>query len=174
MFPGLVVLFYDRAQTISNSRLIVGTAFGNIVLYAAIWFRFWRLNRSHFYYFDAQDISTHGDLKLPVSAPTGTFAPMLKNYLDVTRLVITLAAASITFGGNNSRVRGIFVAKIFLAFSILFGVLFCAFVLYRYDEYAQDVQSYTRFWYCTVEAFAFSTLISFFVGYGAWAVNLNG
>jgi|HubBroStandDraft_5_1064220.scaffolds.fasta_scaffold20739_1 hypothetical protein len=52
-------------------------------------------------------------------------------------------------------------------------MLFCAFVLYRYEEYAQDVQSYTRFWYCTVEALGFSTFVSFCVGYLVWAVNLG-
>lgn len=109
-----------------------------------------------------------------MSSATGTFAPLLKHYIGVTQLLITLAAASITFGGNNPMMRGIFVAKLVLAFSILFGVLFCASVLYCYDEYAQDVDSYTRFWYCTVEAFGFSTLISFFVGYAVWAVKLGG
>src|ERR1700735_4521664 len=171
MFPRLGHVFYDHAKTIGNTKIIAVTAFGNVLIYVAIWLRFWRLNRGRFYFFDAQDIATGGDAggpKLLVSASTGTFAPMLKNYLDVTRLVITLAAASITFGGINSGLQGIFAAKITLAFSILFGVLFCAFVLYRYDEYAQDVRSYTRFWYCTVETFAFSTLISFFIGYGLW------
>ena len=98
---------------------------------------------------------------------------MLKLYLDLTKLLITLAAASITFGGVDSQVKGIFAAKMILAFTILFGVLFCAAVLYRYDEYNQNVHSYTRRWYCTVEALAFATLVNFFVGYIVWAIYLK-
>lgn len=54
-------------------------------------------------------------------------------------------------------------SKLILAFPILFGMRFCALVLYRCEEYAQDVHSHTRFWYCTVEALEFSTLVSFCV-----------
>jgi hypothetical protein len=178
MFPDhITAVFRDHPQVVSNFWTILATAAGCAALYGTIWRCFWRLNIGPSYYFDAQDFLKYEEgtgRELPVSAATGTFAPLLKHYIGVTQLLITLAAASITFGGNNSALRGIFVAKLILASSILFGVLFCAFVLYRYDEYAQDVRSYTRFWYCTVEAFGFATLISFFIGYGVWVVNLGG
>jgi hypothetical protein len=36
-----------------------------------------------------------------VAASTGTFEPLLDNYIDVTKLLITVAAASIAFGGGR-------------------------------------------------------------------------
>ena len=90
----------------------------------------------------------------------------------MTKLLITVAAASIAFGGNQRVKLGISAAKLILAFSILYGVLFCASVLYMYDEYGQNVEVYTRFWYSTVEALGFSTLVCFIVGYGVWALLL--
>jgi len=69
---------------------------------------------------------------------------MLKHYIGVAQLLITVAAASIAFGGdkNPRPVILIVVAKLFLAWSVFYGVLFCASVLYRYDEYTQNVKSY--------------------------------
>jgi hypothetical protein len=146
----------------------------SLAIYLAIWFLFARVNRgAQCFYFDAQDFAKYengGGRELPVSAYKGnTFEPLLKHYISVTQLLITVAAASITFGGNQGSKAGIPVAKSFLAFSILYGVLFCAAVLYRYDEYTQDVRSYTRFWYSTVETLGFSTLACFILGYCVWA-----
>jgi hypothetical protein len=67
----------------------------------------------------------------------------------------------------------IFVAKLILSFSILFGVMFCALVLYRYDEYTQNMLALSRFWYCTVEALGFSSLATFVIGYVIWASGLG-
>lgn len=122
---------------------VVGVA---LAIYFAIWYLFLRFHRgSRCFYFDAQDFAKYengGGRELPASAEKGTFEPLLKHYISVTRLLITVAAASITFGANQNPKPGIPVAKSFLAFSILYGVLFCASVLYRYDEYTQDVRSY--------------------------------
>jgi hypothetical protein len=149
---------------------------GCVAFFGAIWAGFWVSHRGTTYvYFDAQDFSKYENgagRKLPVSATTGTFAPFLQHYIDVTKLLITVAAASIAFGGNQSVKLGISAAKLILAFSILYGVLFCASVLYMYDEYGQNVEVYTRFWYSTVEALGFSTLVCFIVGYGVWALLL--
>src|SRR5436305_1031952 len=52
-------------------------------------------------YFDPQDFATFeggGNRKLPVAASTATFAPHLQTYVQVTSLLITVAAASIAFG----------------------------------------------------------------------------
>jgi hypothetical protein len=98
------------------------------------WAWFWISHRGHTYiYFDAQDFTKFengGGRKLPISAATGTFAQLLGHYIDVSKLLITVAAASIAFGANQNTTDGILVAKIILAFSILYGVLFCASVLY--------------------------------------------
>ena len=100
---------------------------------------------------------------------------MLKHYIGVTQLLVTVAAASIAFGGDKTPKPGllILVAKSFLAWSIFYGVMFCAVLLYRYDEYTQDVTSYTRRWYSTVESLGFATLICFVLGYLSWGWGLS-
>ena len=99
-------------------------------------------------------------------------------YFELVHLrnpLLTVAAASIAFGGDKSPqgVQRIVVAKLILAWSIFYGVLFCAFVLYRYDEYTQDVKSYTRWWYSTVESLAFASLVCFVAGYLVWGWGLS-
>jgi hypothetical protein len=159
-----------------NSNVAIFTAIGCMLLYVAIWLCFFRLNQQGHFYFDAQDFVKNEEGRgrhLPLSASNGRFEPLLTHYISVAKLLITLAAASITFGGNPNRDLFIYIAKLVLAFSIIYGVLFCALVLYLYDEYTQNVEVLTRFWYCTVEALGFATLFSFFLGYLAWALNLG-
>jgi hypothetical protein len=114
-----------------------------------------------------------GGRDLPIAASTSTFTVHLENYIGVTKLLITVAAASIAFGGRPNLSKGIFVAKIVLAFSILYGVLFCALLQFFYDEYTQNVRAYTRRRYSLIEALGFSCLACFVVGYFAWAFNLD-
>jgi hypothetical protein len=126
-------------------------------------------------YFDAQDFLHYeggGGRELPISAPTGTFAPLVKSYIGITEILITVSAASIAFGGGHDQAISVYFAKVCLAFSILFGVLFCSTMLYRYEEYNQDVRSYTPFWYAIVESSGFTCLACFFVGYFVWALGL--
>ncbi len=96
---------------------------------------------------------------------------MLKHYIGVTKLLVTVAAASIAFGNNSSAKHGsppITDAKLFLAWSIFYGVAICAMLLWRYDEYAQNMNSYTLKWYSTIFALGFSSLLCFIVGYLLW------
>jgi hypothetical protein len=155
------------------------------LLFAVLWgWRLWTNRRGQSYYFDAQDLLHYeqgGDLdpeneglrRLPRSALTGTFGQHLKNYIGVTKLLITVSAASIAFGGGQARGSEVFVAKIILAFSILYGVLFSALMQYRYEEYAQNVRSYTRGWYSVIEALGISCLLCFIAGYFIWAFKLG-
>jgi hypothetical protein len=154
-------------------------------LFAIFWgWRLWSNRHGQSYYFDAQDLLHYeqsGDLdreseglrRLPRSALTGTFGQHLKNYIGVTKLLITVAAASIAFGASQAQGGGIFIAKIILAFSILYGVLFSALMQYRYEEYAQNVRSYSRGWYSVIEALGISCLACFIAGYFVWAFNLG-
>lgn len=131
---------------------------------------------THHYYFDAQDFVRYqqgGDRRLPVSASTGTFTTLLNGYLGVTKLLITVAAASIAFGTNQAARSGVFLAKIILAFSILYGTVFAALLQFFYEEYAQNVQSYGPWKYSLIQALGFSALVCFFVGYLVWAFNLG-
>jgi hypothetical protein len=142
-------------------------------IYAAIFLALFSVNRGPYYYFDNQDFLKYeggGGRKLPHSAHNGTFEPMLKHYIGLAQLVITVAAASIAFGGTQAMRPAIASAKLLLAFCIVYGVSFCAAILYRYDEYNHNVECYTRFWYATVEGLGFTTLVCFMFGYVLWAL----
>jgi hypothetical protein len=149
--------------------------------FGAIWLCFWLKylssgHRKSWFYFDPQDSyrASPSGRAFPVSAPTATFEPLLKHYVGVTQLLITVAAASIAFGGNGQPVGTLIViAKLLLAWSIFYGVLFCALLLWRYDEYAQNEKSYTLSWYSTIFALGFSTLGCFTFGYLAWGWGLS-
>ena len=92
----------------------------------------------------------------------------------MTQLLITVAAASVAFGGNNRPASTPIVtdAKLLLSWSIFYGVSFCAILLWRYDEYAQDMTSYTLRWYSTIFALGFSSLLCFVLGYFVWGWGL--
>jgi len=151
------------------------------VIFGVWWFSFWQgyyfspQRNSHFF-FDPQDafLAKSENRKFPESAKNGTFEPMLKHYIGVTQLLVTVAAASIAFGGNSQSLASSIVnAKLLLAWSIFYGVLFCALLLWRYDEYAQDMKSYTLGWYSTIFALGFSCLTCFMLGYLAWGWGLS-
>jgi len=150
---------------------------GCVVLFAVLWICFWWSHRGkRCFYFDPQDFVYYeggADRELPVAAVTSTFAPHLENYIGVMKLLITVAAASIAFGANQSPRAGVFVAKIVLAFSILYGVVFSGLLQFFYDDYAQDVRAYTRGRYSLIEALGFSSLACFVAGYFVWAFNLG-
>ena len=145
-------------------------------MFAGIWTAFYLLHRhGGYFFFDPQDCfhSNPQARKFPLSAKSATFEPFLKHYIGVTQLIVTVAAASIAFGGSGQNSNPlVVVAKLLLAWSIFFGVLFCALLLWRYDEYAQDMTSYTKKWYSTIFAFGFSCLVCFMSGYLAWGWGL--
>jgi predicted membrane protein len=89
------------------------------------------------------------------------------------KLLITVAAASIAFGGNPKGVWQIAVAKSVLAWSILYGILFAVLLLYRYDEYAQNLKSYTCNWYASIFSLGFGSLACFIVGFMFWSWALT-
>jgi hypothetical protein len=154
-----------------------GVTLGALLVFVVIWTWFWCSHKgASYFYFDPQDCANaaNDNRKFPLAAKAATFEPMLKHYIGVTQLLVTVAAASIAFGGDKNPKPAllIVIAKSFLAWSIFYGVLFCAFVLYRYDEYTQDLTSYTRWWYSTVESLGFSTLGCFVLGYLAWGWGL--
>jgi hypothetical protein len=160
---------------------VTGAATG---IFAVWWMVFWCTHRGklHFF-FDSQDdlgvsrAQGEEDRLFPKAAETGTFEPMLKHYIGVTQLLVTIAAASIAFGGSNgsqapSTTIWIGIAKLLLAWSVFYGVLFCALLLWRYDEYYQDITSYTLPWHSTVFACGFSSLTFFTVGFVVWGFGL--
>src|ERR1700751_5709729 len=101
-----------------------------------MFFWFPLLHNKGYFYFDPQDcfLAKPADRVLPESAKNATFEPMLKHFIGVTQLLVTVAAASIAFGGVNHAPSPVVIAKLLLAWSIFDGVVFCALLLYRYDE----------------------------------------
>ena len=87
-------------------------------------------------------------------------------------LFITVAAASIAFGATPNPKKLVLVAKIFLAFAVLYGVVFSGLLQFFYEQYSQNVRAYTRARYSLTQAFGFSALICFVVGYLVWGFNL--
>jgi heme A synthase len=147
---------------------------GALVLYSVVWLWFRITNRGkRTFFFDPMDcFNDHSaDRVLPAAAKTTTFEPMLKHYLTTTQLLVTVGAASIAFGVNPHD-HPIGVSKLVLACSVFFGVVFCGLLLWRYDEYTQDVKSYTLSWYSTIFAFGISSLICFMGGYAFWGFEL--
>ena len=105
---------------------------------------------------------------------------LLPIYLDITKFVLGLAAASIVFclfgssGLNQSGAHPLkyFASPLFLvAMSIIYGVLFMIFLVLNYENHQNrpDAKSYTRFKYTRNQAFGFSALACFCVGY-TWLV----
>jgi|ERR1035437_9623475 hypothetical protein len=155
-----------------------------ILLFLILLTVFYLANRcSKSFYFDAQDFSYYeargGDplrvreRELPVSAKQGTFEPFLDKYIGVVKLLLTVAAASIAFGSSQGATNGIFIAKIVLAFAILYGVVFSALLLFFYEQYAQNVRYYRPLRYSLIEALGFSCLVCFIAGYFLWALQLR-
>ena len=90
-------------------------------VFGTFWLIFWCTHNRGPYFFDPQDCVRENpeNRKFPMSAATATFEPMLKHYIGVTQLLVTVAAASIAFGGSNQTAGGaIVVAKLLLAWSI--------------------------------------------------------
>jgi hypothetical protein len=105
---------------------------------------------------------------------------LLPMYLDITKFVLGLAAASIVFclfgssnfGSSSTRSLKSFASPLFLvAMSIIYGVLFMIFLVLNYENHRNnpDSHSYTRFKYTRNQAFGFSSLACFCVGY-TWLV----
>jgi hypothetical protein len=168
--PAATLTLYLRVPT------LVWPVIGCSLVFAALLLGFWRSHAGvRSFYLDPQDFRAYengGGRELPLAAANSTFEPLLRNYIDVTKLLITVAAASIAFGGSKNPTSGVSIAKVTLAFSILYGVMFCALLQFFYDEYTQNVRAYTRLRYSLIEALGFSTLSCFIAGYFFWAFNL--
>jgi hypothetical protein len=156
---------------------VIWPAAGAVTLFGILLAYFRLENRgSNYVYFDAQDFAHYeaanlGTRRLPIKKDS-TFEPMLKSYIEVMKLLITVAAASVAFGDQHPKL-GIILAKIVLAFSILYGVLFCALLQFFYEVYTQNVKSYSPLKYSSIEALGFSALVCFITGYLVWAFNLG-
>jgi len=117
-------------------------------------------------------------LEFDAQGEKGAFEPLLSNYLDVAKFVLGLASGSIvllvgsvTFHAGG-RLPSSFASPLFLlALSIIYGVLFMAFMMLDYEDYRHHPQqnSYTRFKYSRNQAFGFGGLACFCIGY-VWLI----
>jgi len=105
---------------------------------------------------------------------------LLPMYLDITKFVMGLGAGSLVFclfGSSSINPTGprslrAFASPLFMvAMSIFYGVLFMTFLVLNYENHRNQpgLNSYTRFRYTRNQAFGFSALACFCVGY-AWLV----
>ena len=101
-------------------------------------------------------------------------------YLDITKLILGIAAGSIVLlvGSSNlvqqsgGRSLKSFASPMFMvAMSIVYGVLFMTLLVLNYEHhrYNPSSNSYTRFKYTRNQALGFSALACFCIGY-AWLV----
>ena len=171
---------YYQSMSFAHAAFFWWGAGAAFLLFACWWFGFfWPRRKAGYFFFDPQDNEegqqgrVERTRRLPKSASSATFEPLLKHYITVTQLVFTVAAAAIAFGANASPNEPIIIAKLALAWSIAFGVLFCALLIYRYDEYGQNLESYTPGWYATVFAAGFSCLTCFMLGFLIWTYGLS-
>ena len=142
----------------------VATAVG---LFAAIWLIIYLKGRGEPVVFDPG--GKHGEFG----------KKLLPMYLDITKFVLGLAAGSIVllvgslnFNQSNGRSLKPFASPLFLvAMSIIYGVLFMIFLVLNYENHRNhpNANSYTRFKYTRNQAFGFSALACFCLGY-TWLV----
>jgi hypothetical protein len=146
-----------------------------VALFATIWGINWH---DPYIYFNPQDFAEsikekNTSKKLPQASGEATFEPLLKQYIVMAQFLVTIAAASISFGGLQVSDPGIYTAKLFLAFSIGFALFFCISATYFYESYLHDLTSYKPYKCAIVESFGVSALTCFVIGYCYWAMHMK-
>jgi hypothetical protein len=143
----------------------IATALG---LFVVVWLIVWLKTKSAPFHFDPGGVE-------------GEFGKgLLPIYLDITKLILGIAAGSIVLlvGSSNlvqqssGRSLRSFASPMFMvAMSIIYGVLFMTFLVVRYEHHRHNpaLKSGTRFQYAGNQALGFSALSCFCIGY-AWLV----
>jgi hypothetical protein len=108
-----------------------------------------------------------------------SFDKLLQIYLDVVKFILTMAGGGIVLVVSATIFRSDkpatplpprFASPLaILAFTILYGVLFMAFLARSYEISKRDSNVYTRWRYARNQALGFSAIICFCLGYG-WLV----
>jgi len=144
----------------------MATALG---LFAAVWLLVWlRTKPTSSNYFEPKGSEGEfGKRLLPI-------------YLDITKLILGIAAGSIVLlvGSSNlaqpstgRSLRAFASPMTLVAMSIIYGVLFMTLLVINYEHHQHHPaeHSYTRFKYSRNQALGFSALFCFCIGY-AWLV----
>jgi len=139
-----------------------------LALFTIVWLIVWLRTKSSPFSFDPEGAE-------------GEFGKgLLPIYLDITKLILGIAAGSIVLlvGSSNlvqqssGRSLRSFASPMFMvAMSIIYGVLFMTFLVLRYEQHRHNpaTDAYTRFKYSGNQALGFSALSCFCIGY-AWLV----
>ena len=117
------------------------------------------------------DMDFHGE--------KGTFIPLLSMYVDIAKFIMGLASGTIALlvgsaivhsNGGIGPLLVTFVSPLYLlALSLIWGVLFMPFLALDYEGYRDNEKPYTRFKYARNQAFGFSSLACFALGY-CWLI----
>lgn len=107
---------------------------------------------------------------------SGEFEKRLTSYIDISKFILGLASGSIVLLVGSSALRKAeslptyFASPLFLlALSILYGILFMAFLTTNYEAYRHKTYDYTKFKYTRNAALGYSSLFCFCIGY-AWLI----
>ena len=120
-----------------------------LLILAALYCVLFKLTPLGPYALDPQDAGSKGD------RGRGTFEPHNNNYLEVSKLVISVASASIGaialfFFRADAIAQGlqrhIAWPLSFFVFSVVYGVSFIGLLVWRYEKYCHRPDSYTRPW----------------------------
>ena len=101
----------------------------------------------------------------------GSFEPHLRNYVEIAKLIISLAVGSIVLLAGTGLFRGagllpwVFASPlVLLALSVVFSVVFMSLLVHGYESFLHE-HPHTRFRYSLHVALGFSALLCFSVGY---------
>jgi hypothetical protein len=141
-----------------------------LIAFGAVWY----VNRrSSLIYFNPQDFAkAHPEKALPEFSKAATFDPFITQYTGMSKVMIGLAAASISFGGVSTNNSNVFTAKMLLAYSIAFSLIFCITAINFYEGYLHDLGYYTPFRIALVESSGIASMFCFALGYGFWAWHI--
>lgn len=113
-----------------------------------------------------------GNYYLDPKGCSGAFEPFLAKYLKLAETMIGLAAGSIVLligssalHGEPGRVPTSYASPLFLlAFTVLYGLVFSAWMTFHYEMYQHD-KKHSRWAYVLSETLGFSGILCFVVGY---------
>jgi len=145
-----------------------------ILLELMMWLALWLMYRKQkFICFNPADYHVHVKGHAPKSSGDTTFEPLMRQYFDLAKILITLSGASIAFGPLDPERIGIYQAKLMLAFSAFYCILFCLTCLKFYEDYTHEVTSYTPARVSLVESLGLSGVLLFFLAYAWWAAYVS-
>jgi hypothetical protein len=150
-------------------RLIPQSAIIETFLWLMLWLVYRKQESIYFNLADNPAVPVTTEAK---AAKDGEFDAFVVQYTGLAKIMIALAAASISFGGIASNQLYVFRAKLWLASSIGAALAFCILVTLFCENYLHDVRSYGPVKCALTESLGLTAVICFTVGYIVWAWHL--